>query len=187
MIEPSHEFTSTHELHFGQALVALPGQYLTILTRPGIKTFVAEKNKGSWGIVWFQLLLLAVIGALLTLLLYRITPPDVSSIAKASGANAQDLQNVLSISITISVLILTPISFFLANGILYLIAKLLRGKGTFLEQIYVSLLFGVPLVILSDLLSLIPVTSSWLPWLPHIYSIVLIILAMIAVHRREVA
>jgi hypothetical protein len=49
----------------------------------------------------------------------------------------------------------------------------------------VTLLFGVPLVILSALLSLIPGVGSWLLYGPHIYSLVLIVLALIAVHRRS--
>jgi predicted ATPase len=82
-------------------------------------------------------------------------------------------------------LALTPVSFLFAGGILYLISRAFGGRGKFVEQIYATLLFGVPLVILSALLSLIPGVGSWLLYLPHIYSLVLIILALIAVHRRS--
>ena len=80
-------------------------------------------------------------------------------------------------------LVFTPVSFLAAGGILYLIARVLGGTGRFLEQIYVTLLFGVPLVILSYLLLLIKATSSWLPYLPHLYSLVLFVLSLIAVHK----
>ena len=46
-----------------------------------------------------------------------------------------------------------------------------------------SILFGVPLVLLSSLLQLIPATSSWLPYLPHLYSLVLLVLSLMAVHH----
>jgi len=93
------------------------------------------------------------------------------------------LQSITIITIVLFQLVLTPVSFLAAGGILYLIARVFGGRGTFLEQIYVTLLFGVPLVILSYLLLLIQATSSWLPYLPHLYSLVLFVLSLIAVHQ----
>ena len=65
-----------------------------------------------------------------------------------------------------------------------MIARAFGGKGTYLAQIYTTLLFGVPLVIVSYLLLFITVAGSWLTYVPHIYSAVLLILSLIAVHRR---
>jgi hypothetical protein len=62
-------------------------------------------------------------------------------------------------------------------------ARAFGGKGIYREQIYTTLLFGVPLVIISDLLFLIPGPGSWLVYLPHIYSIVLLFLSLRAVHQ----
>ncbi|GER91772.1 hypothetical protein KDW_59340 [Dictyobacter vulcani] len=185
MAESSYEYAS--KPGFGQALAALPGQYLKVLTHPGINTFVAEKKKGSWGIVWFQLLLLGILNALIIGVAYVIAPSDLSSVARSTGMSVQDLKNVVVITTAILVFVLTPISFLLSGGVLYLIARIVGGKGTYLQQIYVTLLFGVPLVLLSALLYLIPATNTWLPWLPHLYSVVLMVLAMIAVHSRKFA
>ena len=91
--------------------------------------------------------------------------------------------NRFVITVVLLQLVLTPVSFLAAGGILYLIARVFGGRGTFLKQIYTTLLFGVPLVILSYLLLLIPATSSWLPYLPHLYSLVLFVLSLIAVHQ----
>jgi hypothetical protein len=93
------------------------------------------------------------------------------------------LQSITVITTVLFVLILTPVSFLVAGGILYLLARAFGGNGTFLEQIYTTLLFGVPLVILSFLLQLIPATSSWLPYLPHLYSLVLFVVSLMAVHH----
>ncbi|GCE28645.1 hypothetical protein KDA_41290 [Dictyobacter alpinus] len=187
MADATYELNSAQKPRFGQALAALPGQYLKVLTHPSIKTFEEEKDKGSWGLVWFQLLLLGVISAFIIVLAYAIAPPDVSSVARSSGISVQDARNALVITFAILIFILTPITFLLSGGILYLIARIAGSKGTYLQQIWVTLLFGVPLALLSTLLYLIPVTNQWLPWVPHIYSVVLIILAMIAVHRRKMA
>ncbi len=185
MIESPYSSTSAPKRSFGQSLAALPGQYVRVLTRPSVKTFVAEKDKGSWGIIWFQLLLLGALSGLLMILAYRITPPNVSSMVASSGMSASALQNIIAISTAIVEFVFTPISFLFFGGVLYLLARVLGGKGTYREQIYVTVLFGVPMVLLSSLLYLIPGTTTWLPWVPHFYSVVLIILAMIAVHGRK--
>ena len=78
---------------------------------------------------------------------------------------------------------MTPVSFLAAGGILFLIARIFGGKGTYREQIYTTLLYGVPMVILSYLLFLVPVAGAWLLYLPHIYSLVLLIISMMAVHQ----
>jgi hypothetical protein len=185
MIEsPSHP-PPAYQQHFGQVLLALPGQYLKVITHPSVGTFVQEKQRGTWSIVWFQLLMLGAINALLVVLTFLLTPPDVSTIARSSVINPQTVRTTLLLTTAILTFLLTPVSFFLSGGILYLIVRLFRGHGTYLQQVSVTLLFGVPMVILSALLSLIPVANTWLPWLPHIYSVVLLILAIIAVHYQK--
>jgi hypothetical protein len=114
-----------------------------------------------------------------------ISPASFSSIPNSGGLSPAALQTIAIVTTVILQLVLTPLSFLFAGGILYLISRVVGGKGRFVEQIYVTLLFGVPLVILSALLSLIPGVGNWLLYVPHIYSLVLIVLALIAVHRRS--
>lgn len=187
MAESTSGFTPVQNESFGRAVAALPGQYVNVLTHPSIKTLAVEKEKGRWGIVWFQLLLLSVVSALLMVLSYSIAPPDVGSAASSSGISVQSLQAAVVIATAIFTLVLTPITFLLSGGILYLLARVLGGKGTYLEQISVTLLFGVPLVLLSTVLFFLPTTRNWLPWLPHLYSAVLMVLTLLAVHRRPAA
>jgi len=168
-------------LPLGQAMRELPGQYVKVLTRPSVRTFVEEKGKASWSIVWVQLIILSIISAILIAIYYLVYPPHLSSVA---GLSASTLQLITILSAVVFTLVLTPASFLAAGGIIYLIAKAFGGKGTYLAQIYTTLLFGVPLVIVSYLLLLIPVAGSWLTYVPHIYSVVLLILSLIAVHRR---
>ena len=176
--------TPTGPLSLGQAIQALPGQYLKVITRPSVSAFVEEKSKANWRIVWVQLIALSIIDAILQYLNLLISPPNVSNVASTSGLSTSTLQTVTVLTLVLFTLIFTPVSFFIGVGILHLIAKAFRGKGTFLQLLYVTLLFGVPMVILSYLLTFIPATSNWLPYLPHIYSIILFVFAVIAVHRR---
>src|SRR5437588_11930731 len=50
-------------LPLGEAIQQLPGQYIKVLTRPSAMTFAEEMGKASWGIVWVQLIGLAIIAA----------------------------------------------------------------------------------------------------------------------------
>jgi hypothetical protein len=166
----------------GQTIRELPGQYFKVLTRPSVTSFAEEKGKASWGIVWIQLISLAIIDAILQYVGFLNSPPNSSSITGTSISPAM-LQSITIITVVLLQLVFTPVSFLAAGGILYMIARAFGGRGTFLEQIYTTLLFGVPLVILSFLLQLIPVTSSWLPYLPHLYSLVLFVVSLMAVHQ----
>ena len=167
----------------GQAIRELPGQYFKILTRPSVNRFVEEKGKARWGIVWIQLMSLAIIDAILQSVSLLISPNNINSLTGVNNISPSMLQSITIITVVLLQLVLTPVSFLAAGGILYLIARAFGCRGTFLEQIYVTLLFGVPLVILSYLLVLIQATSSWLPYLPHLYSLVLFVLSLIAVHQ----
>jgi len=167
----------------GQAIRELPGQYFKVLSRPSVATFVEEKGKATWGMNWLQFIVLGLIGAVLQSIGLLISPPDYSSVVGTAGISHTTLLLVTIVSLAIAEIILTPVSFLAAGGILFLIAKAFGGKGTYREQIYTTLLFGVPLVIVSYLLFLIPGAGAWLLYLPHIYSLVLLVLALLAVHQ----
>jgi hypothetical protein len=167
----------------GQAIRELPGQYVNVLTRPSVNRFEEEKGKARWGIVWIQLMSLAIIDAILQSVSLLISPNNVNSFTGVNNISPSMIQSITIIIVFLFQLVLTPASFLAAGGILYLIARAFGGRGTYLEQIYVTLLFGVPLVILSYLLLLIQATSSWLPYLPHLYSMVLFVLSLVAVHK----
>jgi hypothetical protein len=103
--------------------------------------------------------------------------------ASTAGMSSSALLTTIIIFLAVVEIIATPISFLAAGGILFIIARVFGGKGTFREQIYTTLLFGVPLVIASYLLFLIPVAGTWLLYLPHIYSLVLLFISFQAVHQ----
>ncbi len=169
-------------LPLGQAIRELPGQYIKVLSRPTVTTFREEKGKASWGISWVQLIGLSIISVALQSLGLLISPPALGSIAGTSGMSAASLLTVVIIFLAIFTLVMTPVSFLAAGGIIYLLVKAFGGKGTYRQQIYTTLLFGVPMVILSYLLFLIPGVGAWLLYVPHIYSLVLLIVSLRAIH-----
>ncbi|MEO9058583.1 MAG: Yip1 family protein [Ktedonobacteraceae bacterium] len=169
-------------LPLGRAIRELPGQYSKVLTRPATQTFAEEKGKASWGSIWLQLIGLGFISAILQTVGLLISPPVFSS-AVSAGLSQATLLIVTMVFLAIATIVLTPVSFLVAGAIIFWIAKAFGGKGSYREQIYTTVLFGVPLVILSYLLFLIPVAGVWLIYTPHIYSLVLLFLSLRAVHR----
>ena len=160
-----HDHTNTHPLPLGQAIRALPAQYLKVITRPSVQSFSAEKGKARWSSVWLQLIALSILSALFSVLAQLIAPPHVGTVAGVSQAT---LQAVATVLLALFLLVGTPLAFLVAAAVLYWLARLFKGDGSYLQQVYTMSLFGVPLVLLSFLLQLLPATSSWLPSLPHL-------------------
>jgi hypothetical protein len=175
-----HDDTNTQPLPLGQAIRALPSQYLKVITRPSVQSFSAEKGKASWGSTWLQLIALGMLSALLSVLAQLIAPPHVGTVPGVSPATVQAVTTTL---LALFLLVGTPLTFLVAGAVLYWLARLFKGDGSYLQQVYTLTLFGVPLVLLSFLLQVLPATSSWLPYLPHLYSLVLLVLSLMAVHH----
>jgi hypothetical protein len=182
-LKSNYELQTSLPRPIGQAIRALPGQYFDVLSRPSVATFVKEKGQATWGINWLQFIVLGLIGAVLQSIGLLISPPNFSGVVGTAGMSHATLMTFTIVFLAIVEIILTPISFLAAGGILFLIAKAFGGKGTYLQQIYTTLLFGVPLVIVSYLLFLIPGSGAWLLYVPHVYSLVLLVLSLRAVHQ----
>jgi hypothetical protein len=87
----------------------------------------------------------------------------------------------------IGALIAVPIIFVLvwlvSSAVLYVIAKLLNGKGSFTEQSYLIALYSAPLNIISAILVMIPVLGPILSVLLSLWGLWLLTLALKATHR----
>ena len=188
---PSYERPElqTAPLPLGEAIRQLPQQYIKVLTKPSARTFAEEMGKASWDIIWVQLLGLAVIEAILTLISYL-----TGSVLYRSGANAALPPGALPAIIwgtSIGLIVLVPLGFFFHQGITYLIAKGFGGTGTFLRQAYTGALIQTPLTIISAVIGVIfnfipifgPVLSLLVSLAAFVYEIVLLVFSIMAVHR----
>jgi len=175
-----HDYTNTHPLPLGQVIRALPAQYLKVITRPSVQSFSSEKGRASWGSTWLQLIALGILSALLSVLAQLLAPAHVGNVP---GVRPATVQAVTTTLLALFSIVGTPLSFLVAGAVLYWLARLFKGDGSYLQQVYTLTLFGVPLVLLSFLLQLLPATSSWLPYLPHLYSLVLLVLSLMAIHH----
>jgi len=168
-------------LPLDQAIKQLPSQYLKVLTKPSAYTFAQEMNKARWDIVWAQLIGYAVIAAILSYI-STLTVPNLFNLTGTITLDSVIIQ-AIRWGLTLGLIPLTIIGFFIGTGISYLIAKAFGGRGTFLAQGYTRLLFEVPLGILIGLVSLVPFLGGFAAFGAGIYTIVLNIFSIMAVHR----
>lgn len=161
------------------AIQELPNQYIKVCTKPSAQSFAEEMGKANWGIVWIQLLGLAVIGTIFGFIGNLISPLVLSN---GGSVNASGFL-ALSVGASIFSIISVPLSFFILVGIQYLLARAFHGQGTFLQQSYTTLLFQVPLGILRYVLGIIPILGGIAGFALTIYGLVLNIFSIMAVHR----
>lgn len=189
---PGYNPPPTPKTPLKDALRQLPQQYLRVLTRPSAATFANEMGKADWNVIWVELLAYALACVILYYIFFQeflhilISLPPFSAAFNNPNMNSQLLLASMQTSLTtsaISQIISAPLRIFFSVGIYYLIAKLFKGKGEFLTQLYSTLLFFVPLNIIALLLMLIPFVGWVLAFALSIYSIILYIFMLMAVHQ----
>lgn len=183
-------------LPLNEAIRQLPNQYVRVLTKPSAAVFAEELPKSSWDITLVQILFMIVVAIVIGLIRVAIAAGIANASLASSGFSGNGLGAASSLiyatsfgSVFLSILII-PVSFFIGVGVQFLLAKAFQGEGTFLTQSYTSLLYQVPMYIISALLSLltvIPVAGSILSILVSlavfVYSVVLNVFQLMAVHR----
>jgi hypothetical protein len=162
------------------AIAALPQRYLRVLTKPAVATYREDIGKGSWSIVWLQLLVWAILDGLLGLLVNMISSAQ-------SGAAATASSQVFSLVTSVGLIVIVPLLFFLIVGLLYLLTRGTDAgeQGTFLDLCSAAIQVEAPLGIASKLLALIPVVGRILNSVLSLYGILLIILVVMAVRRQS--
>lgn len=83
--------------------------------------------------------------------------------------------------------ILVPISaiigLFIGSGILYIIAKILGGKGDYQTQTYLMAIYMAPIGIISGVLGMIPLAGIVIALIAMIYAIYLLTLSLKETHK----
>ncbi|GCE02995.1 YIP1 family protein [Dictyobacter aurantiacus] len=183
--------TPSQPLPLREAVCQLPIQYFRVLTRPNASTFMREKGKAAWNIIWAQVLMLTVISAIFTILRIIILPPTrVIPIRNGSVLNSMlmALQAINSLGPAFEVIVYViwaVVAFFLSTSINYLIARIFGGRGTFKQYSYSSLLISTPRRVADGLIGLIPIASINALFImgTFVYQVILQIYMTMAVHR----
>lgn len=128
LILPSNfDFLSAQRPSFWKSVLDLPRQYFDAIIDPDIELFTAARQRASWGLILFQLLGVALLLVIAALVFQLIGQPGQGPFIS--------LFPLALVGIVI---------FFLAEGILFLIAKSFRGEGSFKQQCYTALLLEIP-------------------------------------------
>ena len=157
----------------GTTLLQLPRQYFRAVFKPSVATYSQANSQASWGLVWIQLFVWAILDAALGVLVNLLSPP----------ATGTSFARFLAFATSYGLVLVVPTLFFLLMGIVYGFARYFGGQGTFLQQCYTSLVLQAPLGIFSKLLALIPGIGRILNSALSIYGIVLQVIVIMAVHR----
>lgn len=182
----------TEPLPLWQALRQLPRQYFRVLTKPSEATFAMEMGKASWDIVWVQLLIYAVLSALVGFLFIYLELLLLNSLfnqVQSSSPSSPPLPFMpldlapFYLGIFLSSVILVPVSFFIGEAIFYGLAKAFDGSGRFLTQSYTTMLYTIPTWLISVLLAWVPFIGGIVSLGVLVYTIILRIFAISAVHR----
>jgi len=125
--------------------------------------FSAELPRAKTSNTLLSVLILAGSGALLTAISAILGGLVGFSRVPTSSPSANAVLSVVVIAIVgfFGELIIAPASFYLNNGVLYLMALLFGGKGKFGAQTYLATFFQVPLVILSGICALTSVIPTF--------------------------
>jgi hypothetical protein len=180
----------TAPLSLWEAIKQLPKQYWRVLSKPGAATFAEEMGKARWDVVWAQVLGIAAISAVLASLAWIIIAGLFnvwlnSLLTRPGEPNpGADIGFFLLPAPVIGIVVFASSlgGFFLGQGFTYLLAKAFGGQGSFMAQAYTTLLFQVPIGIITSLLSLIPFVGS-IGGFAGIYAYVLQVFALMPVHR----
>jgi hypothetical protein len=131
--------------------------------------FAGELSHASAANTIYSILTLAVVST--TLSVVQALLKDIINYSTASTATQPAGLATLIGSMTLILcclgLVITPISFYLNNGITYLGALIFGGRGKFTSQAYLGSLFFVPLSLISSLaafLSLIPQVGQYISY-----------------------
>jgi Yip1-like protein len=211
---PRYDFVPVAQpLPLGQALSELPQQYLKILKKPSARSFIEEQGKAEWGIIWMQLLFIAILALANFLITFSLQNNTFSTLFKSLNSISANSGNpgafpaftspsLIFISVeAVIVAILTPFVFLAGVGIQFGMAKLFRGQGQYKQQTYNQLLFSIPVQVIMVALSLLSLFVSTLSSNPivlvlvfipslasfgiSIYSIILNVFAIMATHRMS--
>lgn len=181
--------TSVQSLQFGEALWRMSLQYITVLIKPSVSTLSDAMEKASWGRVLVQFLQLVIIMITISFLESIVPSTALHGITALSASYVKPLRWPHSL---LNGITLVLVSFFIGLGTAYWGSKICGGQGTFLAHLYCLLLCTVPLVAVSSVVLLLPVTG-WLLLLPgsivsalFIYRMILHTITIMAVHRLGV-
>jgi hypothetical protein len=154
-------------------------KWINVTTKPGVASFRQELPTANWSDIWISLIGLGILSAITGAIAALYTIQNIS-IPQADGTTT-----TVHIPTGVSwfTIIWVPLGFFIGVAILFVVAKIFGGTGTFLQQSYAMALFYVPIQAVTALLGLLPVLGGIASIALGIYEIILAVFAIAASQR----
>jgi hypothetical protein len=157
-------------------------KWINVTTRPGVASFAQELPTANWRDIWLSLIGLGILSAI-TGAIAALYTPQTYTIPQGNGTTTTiHIPAGASFFTIISV----PLGFFIGVAILFVLAKIFSGTGTFLEQSYAMALYFVPIQAVIAILGLLPFFGGLAAIVLGIYEIVLAVFAIAASHRLSI-
>ena len=154
-------------------------KWVNVTTKPGVASFAQELPTANWRDIWLSLIGLGILTAITGAIAALYTNQNIT-IPRTDGTST-----TIHIPAGVSwfTIIGVPLGFFIGAGILFLVAKIFGGTGTFLEQSYAMMLYYVPIQAVTAVLGLLPILGGLASFVLAIYEIVLAVFAISASQR----
>jgi hypothetical protein len=167
--------------------------YMNAVTKPNVMTYQAEIPRASWLRTLIGLAAVDIVSFLFGLIAVAIGSAQIASALSqlhAQGITAYDgLLNLAGgggIAGAVFGLILTPITFFIGAGILWLTARMFGGTGSdFMTHCYLLSLSYTPLRIIGKVIGIIPILGSLVAFAAFLYQLYSAGLALQASQRMQ--
>ncbi|GHO57077.1 YIP1 family protein [Ktedonobacter robiniae] len=135
----------------------LPLQSFKIVMKPGVQTIREAIDQANWSTIWVQLTVLVLTASVVEYLFYL-----VSALLQHLSVFESFWSFQKQTSVALNVLMM-PLFALVSIVVLHWMARLLRGQGAFLVMLYTNLLFQVPLLLLTIIISSILLKGeTWL-------------------------
>jgi hypothetical protein len=133
----------------------------TAIFSPKLRTFEDEKSKARLSLAWWWMAFVGFTSILINSLIIFVVIPffDGHDRTIPIGFANFDIFVLVVINMVVATLLM-PIALFIVSVILFFMAKLLGGQGSFNTQTYLLATFSAPLWLLSQVVRAIP-TVGW--------------------------
>lgn len=164
--------------------------WYSVTTRPGRASFDEVRPHANLGLALLGIAIAGFLSAILNFVSSVVFGATILGLARSiagedfAGAALPTIATLFGggLGVVLGPLV-TVIGFLIGSGVLYVLAMIFGGEGTFTEQSYLLSLFQAPLNIVSSVLGLIPLAGACLNVGVWIYGLVLGVFAIQSSHR----
>lgn len=165
-------------------LRALAGGTVAVLVRPRVRTFAARRQEAHWATIWIGVAALAVVQGLAVAI--ATAGPGAAGVSSLPIGPKLHLPHA-PLWLGLMAFAGSFAEFFLFSALLLLSARLFGGRGSYLAQSYLIVLFWLPLFGVSAVASLFETPGSIIGLLARLYALVLLAPALAAAHHLSLA